>query len=324
MLRSRLLARRGLPAAAISLLALLALIAPAPGWRAAMPAANAASVPTGGTSPSGSAPTHKRISRRRWLNGFTITEYWPAPETWFVGKLVAAPGLPGQHRIDWLYSAMGLAMQGEGVGLDGRMYHIASFANASWVTAAGRPAGASGGAPFWLDGAYWRTRSGAVTFPLQAGGWSAGTGRRYVPLRGVTFAPGASLPLTYYQSIAVDPKVIPLGSRVYIPAYGNDGRGGWFTAQDTGGAIAGRHIDVFRPPPAAPTDGGQYLTSQRVLVQPPKHAVAAAGSGNRSPRARLGCRPLFGAALRVASVGPSSPSFRLGCGFLAAERRWSG
>lgn len=39
--------------------------------------------------------------------------------------------------------------------------------------------------------------------------------------------------------IAVDPTVIPLGSKVYIEGYGN------YTAADTGGAIKGNRIDVF-------------------------------------------------------------------------------
>lgn len=38
--------------------------------------------------------------------------------------------------------------------------------------------------------------------------------------------------------IAVDPKKIPLGSRVYIPGYG------WAKAEDTGGKIKGHRIDV--------------------------------------------------------------------------------
>jgi 3D (Asp-Asp-Asp) domain-containing protein len=89
-------------------------------------------------------------------------------------------------------------------------------------------------------------------------------------LRGVSFAAGPSLPLRYYQSIAVDPSVIPLGSRVYVPAYRHDGHGGWFLAQDTGGAINGRHIDVYRPPPASSTDSGQLLVAQRIyVIKPP-------------------------------------------------------
>ena len=52
--------------------------------------------------------------------------------------------------------------------------------------------------------------------------------------------------------------MIPLGSRVYIPAYRHDGHGGWFVAQDTGGAIIGHRIDVYRSPPPEPERGGQY------------------------------------------------------------------
>jgi len=87
-----------------------------------------------------------------------------------------------------------------------------------------------------------------------------------VPLRGVTFAPGPALPLRFYQSIAVDPSLIALGSRVYIPAYKHDGHGGWFIARDTGGAINGRHVDVYRPPPRSPTNGGRQLLSRRIFI----------------------------------------------------------
>lgn len=41
--------------------------------------------------------------------------------------------------------------------------------------------------------------------------------------------------------IAVDPSVIPLGSKVYVEGYG------YATAEDTGGAIKGNKIDVFVP-----------------------------------------------------------------------------
>jgi 3D (Asp-Asp-Asp) domain-containing protein len=241
--------------------------------------------PTGGVSIGGLAPTHAPIlklplppgrhAHGRWLSAVTITEYWPAPESSFVGALVTAPGLSGKHRIDWLYSATGVSMQGEGFGLDGRMYHINSLGSGGWVTSAGAPTapadGWAAGSPYWRAGGYWANGSGAVTFPLARGGWSAGWGRRYVPLPGVTFAAGASLPLRFYQSIAVDPGVIPLGSRVYVPAYRNDGYGGWFIAQDTGGAITGHHIDVYRSPPKSSSNGGQYLTGQRIFVVAPTH-----------------------------------------------------
>ena len=64
--------------------------------------------------------------------------------------------------------------------------------------------------------------------------------------------------------------MIPLGSRVYVPAYRHDGHGGWFVAQDTGGAINGRHIDVYRPPPPSSTDSGQFLAGQRIYVIRPR------------------------------------------------------
>lgn len=227
----------------------------------------ALALPASGSGGPG-APT--RHSGGHWIKGVTVTEYWPAPESWFVGRLVRAPGLPGLHRIDWLYSASGLSMEGDGIGLDGQTYHIDQLGNGGWVNAAGRPTsprrGWSAGPPYWRDGGFWRNGRRAVTFPLAVGGWSDGRGRRYVPLPRVSFAAGPSLPLRYYQSIAVDPRVIPLGSRVYVPAYRNDGHGGWFIAQDTGGAIQGRHIDVYRNPPASPVGGGRDLTAQRIYV----------------------------------------------------------
>ena len=40
-----------------------------------------------------------------------------------------------------------------------------------------------------------------------------------MPLPRVRIASGRSLPLTYYRSVAVDPRLIRAGSRIYIPAY---------------------------------------------------------------------------------------------------------
>ena len=41
------------------------------------------------------------------------------------------------------------------------------------------------------------------------------------------------------RTIAVDPKVIPYGSKVFIPSLG------WRIAEDTGGAIKGNRIDIL-------------------------------------------------------------------------------
>lgn len=219
-------------------------------------------------------PPERTITRPRWLSGVQVTEYYPVPERWFSGRPVAAPGAPGRHRVDWLYSARGVAMEGDGIDLHGRHVHVDELGSAGWVnergrhTRYGRCATAwSAGPPYWLTGG-WRARSGAVTFPLRTGGWSAGRARRTLGYHGLTFAGGPSRPLRYYRSLAVDPQLIPSGSRVFIPAYRRHG-GGWFVAEDTGGAIRGRHVDVYRPPPAHPSDLGRYLAHTRIFVRPP-------------------------------------------------------
>lgn len=44
----------------------------------------------------------------------------------------------------------------------------------------------------------------------------------------------------YNGAVAVDPRVIPLGSLVTI-----EGLNGVFTAEDTGGGVLGNHVDVW-------------------------------------------------------------------------------
>lgn len=41
------------------------------------------------------------------------------------------------------------------------------------------------------------------------------------------------------RTVAVDPNIIPIGSLVYIPDIG------WRVAEDSGGAVKGRHIDIL-------------------------------------------------------------------------------
>ena len=239
------------------------------GWAAAFAlAVAAATAPTAATAP---------IAKPRWVGGVAITQYVPVPERWFVGKRVQAPGLSRQHRIDWLYSARGISMEGDGIGLDGRRYHIHGLGAGGWVNERGRPtkptrvAGRwSNGRPFWRAGGFWRNGLDLPTFPLFDGGWYDGVGVQWVPPpRGISFRLGPSRPLRYWKSVAVDPDLIPLGSRIYIPAYRHLRNEGWFRAEDVGGAIIGRHIDVFRQPPPTP-GGGDVLWDQRIYVIPPR------------------------------------------------------
>lgn len=217
------------------------------------------------------------LSRPSWVSGTQVTEYFPVPEAWFTGVRVATPGLERPSRVDWLYSATGVSMEGDGIGEDGRRYHIEGLGSSGWITRRGRRAtfGVGGSrAPYWRGEGFWRDRRGTVTFPLEAGGWSAGEGKTYKPTSGITFAEGPSRPLRYGRSVAVDPGLIPLGSIVNIPAYKPVNGDGWFRADDTGGAIDGRHLDVFRRPPESADDPGSTLSDQRVYVVPVEDIAA--------------------------------------------------
>jgi 3D (Asp-Asp-Asp) domain-containing protein len=221
---------------------------------------------------SGAGKSPFPIAKPRWLGQVQITEYYSAPERWFVGRKVAAPGLTGRHRVDWLYSSGGIAMEGDGIGLDGLRYHLAAIGKPGWVTADGLktapgPSGWTRGWPFWRFGG-WRNGDGAVTFPLEAGGWYRAKSVRFIKSRGVRFEQGPSLPLKPWRSIAVDPGIIPRGSKVFIPAYCPTLGHAWFRAEDTGTAITGRHIDVYRPPPKQ-RGGDTQFSGERVFVIPP-------------------------------------------------------
>jgi hypothetical protein len=247
---------------------------------AASPARGAARSAT--CPPAVKPPPERLIVTPRWLPGVLITEYYPAPERWFDGRRVRVEGIGGSHRIDWLYSARGLAMQGEGIASDGRMYHFAGPYSLTWRNARGAPTypcpGTLGawtdGSPAWI-GPTWLTAAGSLTYPLPGDAWSDGTPVRVErPSAPAQFASGSSLPLTYWRDVAVDPRLIARGSSVFVPAYCGTPSHGWFTAADTGGAIIGRHLDVFRAPPLVPWSS-QVLRGQRVFVVPPGFARPA-------------------------------------------------
>ena len=69
-------------------------------------------------------------------------------------------------------------------------------------------------------------------------------------------------PAVAYKTCAVDPKVIPLGSKVYVKEFG------WLRANDTGNAIKGNIIDIAMPSREAAWKWGRRNIT--VFVQPPK------------------------------------------------------
>jgi 3D (Asp-Asp-Asp) domain-containing protein len=269
------------------------------GVRVGLAAAATVIVAAAQTQDAGSAPagplracpprpptTAHRITIARWISRTMVTEYYPIREAWFTGRRVRVPGLSGRHRADWLFGPHGVAMNGEGLGLDGRFYHFAGPYSLGWVDDAGRSTDPcwngtwTRGAPAWLAFG-WRNGRGQVTYPLAGGGWSNGPAVRYLrPPAGLRFAAGRTRPLPFWHAVAVDPQVIPLGSRVFIPAYCGTPAHGWFRALDTGGAIIAFHLDVYRSPPRALEL--RSLRDQRVFVVPPGTTIP--------PRAGASCR----------------------------------
>ncbi len=66
------------------------------------------------------------------------------------------------------------------------------------------------------------------------------------------------------RGLAVDPRVIPLGSRVYVPGHGV------LVADDTGGAIKGRRIDIRLASRGGCSRRGVRRVTIRVLNRSPK------------------------------------------------------
>lgn len=64
------------------------------------------------------------------------------------------------------------------------------------------------------------------------------------------------------STIAVDPKVIPLGSKVYIPGYG------YAIASDTGGAIKGNKIDLYLNSTSACLNFGRQTVKLYLIAYP--------------------------------------------------------
>jgi hypothetical protein len=206
------------------------------------------------------------------LGSFQITYYWFVPESNFVGRPLAAPGLTGTYREDFLYSAGGVDMQGTGKAANGSYVHYAGTTGGYWVNSSGHRTdpgahGWSHGSPYWRDGG-WRNSAGAPTFKRANGTWSNGKGVKLLPYHD-RFGPGKGVPVTEWHSIATDTSVIPRGTRVYVQALAAYPSSGCLVAEDTGSAIIGNHIDVLVP---AGSDLGTLPSSGNVVTLAPGDA----------------------------------------------------
>jgi 3D (Asp-Asp-Asp) domain-containing protein len=238
------------------------------------------------------------------LGTFQVTTYWFVPETSFVGTRMKAPGLTGLYREDFLYSSRGVGMEGTGTALDGQTIHWDGTTGGYWVNRAGaktvptRKAGVwTHGSPYWREGG-WRNAQGRPTFHLTATTWSNGAGKKHLPYHD-TFALGPGVPVTPWHSIATDLKVIARGSRVYVEALRDSPARGCFSADDTGGAIIGKHIDVLVPFDTkyiVPETSRVVVLAPTDLCPPPiaQHRLRPRGDGAqraRAPGARARHRP---------------------------------
>ena len=97
-----------------------------------------------------------------------------------------------------------------------------------------------------------------------------------------------SLPIKPWKNIAVDPGVIPMGSKVFVPAYCP--KHGWMVAGDTGGAIQGLHIDVV--PLAAQAARRRPAVHRPADLRDSTGQAASAPARRSRPAHRRALRPL--------------------------------
>lgn len=146
------------------------------------------------------------------LTGVTLTHYVLASEAATSGQWTGdsslvcdAKWLDGCYHREFLCSGYGVAMQGTGLADDGNLVHYVS------------------GGGGWQAGYQWLNDCSSAVFSYTDGVYGA-SGRQVVA----------------DWSVAVDPTLIPLGWYVWIESEGH-----WFRADDTGGAITGKHLDLY-------------------------------------------------------------------------------
>jgi 3D (Asp-Asp-Asp) domain-containing protein len=209
------------------------------------------------------------------INDAQITYYTVAEEAKLTGTKTgdygsfAPRGLGGKtYKKEFICSAWGVAMQGTGLGLDGKYVHW-KRGGGCWLARDGRctTSGDRQRPPFWLNNC---------------------ESAEFEYVNKVTGASGRELVENY--SCAVDPKVIPLGSYVWMESEQR-----WCRADDTGGWIKGNHIDIFRGRNNARTvSSGQsrlYTTTQRHAWEDGSPWAGTDGTAACPPSTPVDCGP---------------------------------
>jgi 3D (Asp-Asp-Asp) domain-containing protein len=148
------------------------------------------------------------LLKEAWYEStFLITGYHVCFESDFTGEVALARGTNDAHKRDFLYGARGVVMQGTGKASNGRYIRPSRVAS-TWH----------------------RNSLGHRDYLADPDG---------VEFTYTDSAQGAYGPVSENRSIAVDPNTIPKRSQVEIESVGRR------TADDTGSAIIGHHIDNF-------------------------------------------------------------------------------
>lgn len=68
---------------------------------------------------------------------------------------------------------------------------------------------------------------------------------------------------THWGTIAADPRIFPLGTRIRVSGAGP--YSGIYVVTDTGSKVIGRHIDIYIPPGHGARQFGRRIVRVRVL-----------------------------------------------------------
>jgi 3D (Asp-Asp-Asp) domain-containing protein len=165
-------------------------------------------------APSADEPgaARKSVASDTTLEGVKVTRYTLVSEAETSGSrtgdastLCHQNGLSGCYHKEFLCSGYGVAMQGTGRADNGKYIQYVS------------------GGGGWNSNHTWLNNCG---------------GAHFAETDGVRGSSGRSLVERF--SIATDTSLIPSGWFVWV-----DSEGQWFRADDTGGAIDGRHVDIY-------------------------------------------------------------------------------